>query len=65
MPIFNECNIPEDLYYDIENQVWGRKNADGTFTFGMTDPAQSLAVRVGIYQGYFFDGVFVYSGYFT
>jgi len=46
MTIFNECNIPEDLYYDIENQVWGRKNEDGTFTFGMTDPAQSLAGKI-------------------
>ncbi len=46
MTLFNECNIPEDLYYDIENQVWGRKNDDGTFTFGMTDPAQSLAGRI-------------------
>ncbi|MCL4542812.1 MAG: glycine cleavage system protein H [Deltaproteobacteria bacterium] len=46
MAIFNECNIPEDLYYDIENQVWGRKNGDGTFTFGMTDPAQSLAGKI-------------------
>jgi glycine cleavage system H protein len=46
MPIFNECNIPENLYYDIENQVWGKKNEDGTFTFGMTDPAQSLAGKI-------------------
>lgn len=46
MPIFNECNIPEDLYYDVENQVWGKKNEDGTFTFGMTDPAQSLAGKI-------------------
>lgn len=46
MALFNECNIPEDLYYDIENQVWGRKNDDGTFTFGMTDPAQSLAGKI-------------------
>ena len=46
MPIFNDCNIPEDLYYDVESQVWGRKNDDGTFTFGMTDPAQSLAGKI-------------------
>lgn len=46
MAVFNECSIPEDLYYDIENQVWGRKNEDGTFTFGMTDPAQSLAGKI-------------------
>ncbi len=46
MSIFNGCNIPEDLYYDIENQVWGRKNDDGTFTLGMTDPAQSLAGKI-------------------
>lgn len=46
MATFNECNIPEDLYYDIENQVWGRKNEDGTFTLGMTDPAQSLAGKI-------------------
>ncbi len=46
MVVFNKCNIPEELYYDIKNQVWARKNDDGSFTFGMTDPAQSLAGEI-------------------
>ncbi len=46
MAIFNKCDIPEVLYYDIENHVWGRKNDDGTVTVGMTDPAQSLAGKI-------------------
>jgi len=34
---YRGCVIPEDLYYDIENQVWFRVNDDGTVTVGVTD----------------------------
>ncbi len=46
MPVFNECDIPGNLYYDVEAQVWARKNDDGSYTLGMTDPAQSLAGKI-------------------
>lgn len=44
MAIINDCNIPEDLYYDGEHDVWVRFE-DDTFVLGMTDIAQSLAGR--------------------
>jgi glycine cleavage system H protein len=37
------CNIPEDLYYNVENNVWARKEDDGNVTIGMTAFAASLA----------------------
>ncbi|GAB1471543.1 glycine cleavage system protein H [Chloroflexota bacterium] len=38
--IYYACEIPEDLYYDIERDVWIR--FDGEFaTLGMTDVAQT------------------------
>ena len=37
------CEIPEDLYYNVENNVWARKEDDGSITIGMTAFAASLA----------------------
>ena len=34
------CDIPEDLYYDVERDVWIRFE-DGVAVLGMTDPAQT------------------------
>ena len=42
MAKINDCDIPEDLYYDGEHDVWVRFE-DDTFVVGMTDIAQSLA----------------------
>ncbi|MBI3353524.1 MAG: glycine cleavage system protein GcvH [Nitrospirae bacterium] len=44
MALINGCNIPEDLYYDGEHDVWVRFE-DDTVVVGMTDIAQSLAGR--------------------
>lgn len=38
--IFYACDIPEDLYYDIERDVWIRFDGD-LATLGMTDVAQT------------------------
>lgn len=38
----NGCNIPEDLYYVVQEHVWARPDGD-VVTVGMTDVAQSLA----------------------
>ena len=38
--IYYACEIPEDLYYDIERDVWIRFDGD-TATLGMTDVAQT------------------------
>ena len=38
--IYYACDIPEDLYYDIERDVWIRFDGD-VATLGMTDVAQT------------------------
>ena len=38
--IYNACDIPEELYYDIERDVWIRFEDDFA-VLGMTDPAQT------------------------
>jgi glycine cleavage system H protein len=38
--IYYACDIPEDLYYDIERDVWIRFEGDLAI-LGMTDPAQT------------------------
>ncbi len=38
--IFHACDIPEDLTYDIEHDVWIRFDGD-VATLGMTDVAQT------------------------
>lgn len=43
------CNIPEDLFYNVENNVWARKEDDGTITVGMTSYACSLAGEIVSY----------------
>ncbi|HEX2754915.1 MAG TPA: biotin/lipoyl-containing protein [Candidatus Limnocylindrales bacterium] len=40
---YRGCEIPPDLLYDIERDVWVRPGPDRTLTMGMTDPAQSRA----------------------
>jgi glycine cleavage system H protein len=40
------CNIPDDLYYNVENNVWLRREADGTVTVGMTAYAAALAGQI-------------------
>ena len=42
---YNGCELPEDLWYDLD-YLWARPGDDGTFTVGMTDPAQTMAGRV-------------------
>jgi len=43
MAIANNCNVPEDLYYWVEEHVWARPEAVGSVTIGLTDAAQRLA----------------------
>lgn len=45
MSIYRGCELPEDLYYDLD-YLWARPNGDGAFTLGLTDPAQTMAGRV-------------------
>ena len=43
------CNIPEDLSYNVENNVWARRESDGTVTIGLTSYACSLAGEIVAY----------------
>jgi glycine cleavage system H protein len=38
---YRGCELPPDLFYDLERDVWARPDPDRTLTMGMTDPAQS------------------------
>ena len=49
MAVVKNCNLPDDLYYNVENNVWARKEADGTVTVGMTAYACNLAGEVVAY----------------
>jgi len=39
--IYRGCEFPEDCYFDVERDVWLRRDEDGCVTMGMTDPAQA------------------------
>lgn len=45
MPLVNNCNLPEDLYYVVAKHVWARRDGD-LVTVGMTDVAQNLAKTI-------------------
>jgi glycine cleavage system H protein len=49
MASVKNCNLPDELYYNIDNNVWARKEADGTITVGMTQYACALAGEVVAY----------------
>jgi glycine cleavage system H protein len=40
---YRGCEIPPELLYDVERDVWIRPDGDGSLTLGMTDAAQSRA----------------------
>ncbi len=44
--IISGCDIPEDLHYDIERDIWARYEPSGEVTLGMTDPAQTRCGKV-------------------
>lgn len=40
------CNFPDELYYNIENNVWARPEGDGSVTVGMTAYGCALAGEI-------------------
>ena len=42
MPAVNGCLLPDDLLYDVENQLWYREGADGLVDVGMTAVAVAM-----------------------
>ena len=43
MPVVRGCNLPDDLFYDVPNNLWYRPESDGTYTVGMTMIATGMA----------------------
>jgi glycine cleavage system H protein len=43
MPTVRGCNLPDELLYDVDNNIWYRDNNDGTVTLGMTAVAAAMA----------------------
>jgi glycine cleavage system H protein len=43
MPVVRGCDLPDDLLYDVENNLWYRAEGDGTYTVGMTMIATGMA----------------------
>lgn len=37
------CNLPDDLWYDVDNHIWFREMTDGTVRLGMTTVATAMA----------------------
>jgi glycine cleavage system H protein len=46
MSTVNNCNIPDDLLYQVDKHVWVRPEPDGSVLIGMTDVAQKLAGKI-------------------
>jgi glycine cleavage system H protein len=40
------CTFPQDLFYNVESNVWCRKEPDGSVSVGMTAYAVSLAGQI-------------------
>jgi len=49
MASVKNCNLPDNLYYNVENNVWARPESDGTVTIGITAYACVLAGEVVAY----------------
>ena len=39
--LYRGCEFPPDCYYDVDRDVWIRRDDDGCVTMGMTDLAQA------------------------
>ena len=49
MAVVRGCNLPDDLLYDVDNNIWYRENPDGTVTLGMTQVATGMAGQLVAY----------------
>jgi glycine cleavage system H protein len=46
MAVVFGCELPEDLWFHVERDVWMALLDDGTVRIGMTDPAQTRAGKI-------------------
>ena len=51
MPIVRGCNLPDDLLYDVDNNLWYRDQGDGTYQAGMTMVAVAMAGQLVAFTG--------------
>ena len=42
---YRGCELPEDLWYDLD-YVWVKPEPDGLYRVGITDPSQTMAGRI-------------------
>ncbi len=49
MPVVRGCNLPDDLLYDVDNNIWYREAGDGTVFLGMTQVATGMAGQLVAY----------------
>ncbi|MBD3671700.1 MAG: glycine cleavage system protein GcvH [Gammaproteobacteria bacterium] len=49
MASVNGCNIPEDLFYNVDSNVWASIDNSGVVTVGMTSYACSLSGQIVSY----------------
>ena len=40
------CELPDDLMYDVDNNIWYREHDDGSVTVGMTAVATAMAGQI-------------------
>lgn len=50
MPSIQGCDLPEDLYYDVDGNTWVRLDPGGVVTLGMTAYAVSLSGQIVAYR---------------
>lgn len=43
MPVVRGCNLPDELLYDVENNLWYAEQPDGNVKLGMTQVAAAMA----------------------
>ena len=43
------CNLPDELLYDVENQIWYQEMGDGNVKLGMTAVATAMAGQLVAY----------------
>ena len=46
MSELNNCTLPDDLLYHVENNIWLKVNDDQSIDIGMTDIAQTMAGNI-------------------
>ena len=45
-----DYEIPDDLYYSIENHMWAKRGADGSVTVGLAEPGCEILGEVAVYS---------------